>query len=141
MTDAKQLFPMHGFSFDSEEERQKVAEGHHLWPDFLKLWGRIYFENPLMNRRSDKELFEFFVAGGFAQFEYSIARATKAAKEHSAWMASEKPNDDTVDKCANCGRYPFASIADSQLQPHGSVRVCVECLGFESTEKLNELLK
>lgn len=56
---------IHGFNFASPEDRQAVAEGHHLWPSFVEFWSRRYYGKPSMDEEQDRELFEFFVEGGW----------------------------------------------------------------------------
>jgi hypothetical protein len=142
MTPAEQHFPMHGFSFESAEERQRVAESHHLWPDFVRRYNRAWNEEPpQMSDVEARTFYEFFIAGGLAQANYAVAQAEEHQRQHAAWIAGEKPNEDACERCANCQRYQFPSIAESALEPYGTVRVCKECLAFESTEVLNRLIR
>lgn len=59
---------LHGFSFESSEERQGAAAGNHLWPAFVAwMVNRGYTEWPDMDDRHYRELFECFVEGGWQE--------------------------------------------------------------------------
>lgn len=58
---------LHGFSFASRDERQAAAEGHPLWDGFLEYWSRRYHGTPSMDETWDRELYEFFVEGGWQE--------------------------------------------------------------------------
>jgi len=75
-TQTKEWFCIHGFSFESAEERQAVAEGHDLWPDYLKYWNDHcgYIDKPDMNDDMHRELFEFYIEGAFREWKNTCDR-------------------------------------------------------------------
>ena len=75
---------LHGFSFASRDERQAAAEGHHLWEGFVAYWQRRYNGYPSMDETWDRELYEFFVEGGWQEASSSASsQATKPAPDGS----------------------------------------------------------
>lgn len=58
---------LHGFSFETEEQRQAAATGHHLWPGFETWWNHRYDGVPDINDSHCRELFEAYIEGGWQE--------------------------------------------------------------------------
>ncbi len=61
-------YGLHGFSFATKKERQRVAEAHHLWPLFEAYYRKHWDDRkPDMNAFDDRNLYQFFIEGAMQQ--------------------------------------------------------------------------
>lgn len=58
-------FCLHGFTFETSEERQKAATSHPLWKKYLAWDRRRHCGIPDMDDAHDREVFEAYIEGAF----------------------------------------------------------------------------